>query len=287
MTTAPTSPAAGAPDGAEALLGFVRRHPRLLVLTGAGVSTASGIPAYRDAGGRWRGRPPVQYRELLRDPAARRRYWARSYLGWPRVAAARPNAAHAALAAWQAAGHVHRLVTQNVDGLHQRAGSTGVVDLHGRLDRVVCLGCGALEGRAELQETLAALNPGAMAPQAPAPAPDGDAALAESQVQGFRVPDCPRCGGLLKPDVVFFGESVPRARVEGVYRALAESDALLVVGSSLMVYSGYRFARAAAQAGKPMALVNAGATRADGLWSLALREPCGPLLTAVAGALGP
>jgi NAD-dependent SIR2 family protein deacetylase len=280
-----TAPAPGPdPDALDALAELVRRHPRLFVLTGAGCSTGSGIPDYRDAHGNWKRRQPVQYQAFVRDEAVRRRYWAGSLLGWPRVAAAEPNAAHRALARLEAVGYVHALVTQNVDGLHQQAGSRCVTDLHGRLDRVVCLVCGVGLPRAELQARLAELNPGLGARTAGA-RPDGDAEPHPEEIAQLRVPPCPRCGGVLKPAVVFFGENVPAATVEHAYARLAESDALLVAGSSLMVYSGYRFCRRAAEAGKPLAAVNLGRTRADAALTLKVHADCGTALAALAARL--
>lgn len=263
----------------SALADFVRRHPRLLVLTGAGCSTASGIPGYRDRDGAWSGRAPVQYREFVESDHARRRYWSRSLLGWPRVASAAPNAAHRALAALEGAGLVRTLVTQNVDGLHQRAGSRRVVDLHGRLDEVECLDCGGRVSRHDVQQQLLAWNPGfAERIGIGAPArPDGDAQW-EADLSDFQVPHCPSCGGLLKPAVVFFGENVPRARVDAAMAALREADALLVVGSSLMVFSGFRFCLAARAAGQPVAALNLGRTRADELLALKVEKDCGPAL---------
>jgi NAD-dependent SIR2 family protein deacetylase len=271
-----------------ALEGFVRRHRRLLVLTGAGCSTASGIPGYRDRSGAWSGRAPVPYREFVESEPARRRYWSRSLLGWERVAAAAPNAAHRALAALERAGRVRTLVTQNVDGLHQRAGSRRVVDLHGRLDEVECLECGGRVSRHDVQRQLLAWNPGfaaALAAGADAPArPDGDAQW-EADVSGFQVPHCAWCGGVLKPAVVFFGENVPRSRVDAVLAALGEADALLVVGSSLMVFSGFRFCLAAREAGKPVAALNLGTTRADDLLALKVEDDCGSALDALRASL--
>jgi len=274
----------GDPSAVEALAAFVRRHPRLLVLTGAGISTESGIPAYRDHSGAWTHSPPLQLQEFLGSEQGRRRYWGRSLVGWPRVAAARPNPGHRALARLEAAGHVELLVTQNVDGLHGRAGSRAVVDLHGRLDTVSCLDCGLRLPRGELQRSLATLNPELPALAAVA-APDGDASVRDQDWSALQIPACQGCGGILKPDVVFYGESVPAARVERALAALARADALLVAGSSLMVYSGFRFARAAAQQGKPLAAVNLGRTRADELLSLKLEAPCGELLPALASHL--
>ncbi|HET9316964.1 MAG TPA: NAD-dependent protein deacetylase [Vicinamibacteria bacterium] len=272
------------PAGVTALADFVRRHPRLVVLTGAGCSTASGIPGYRDREGGWSGRAPVQYREFVESAHARRRYWSRSLLGWRRVASAAPNGAHRALAALERAGVVRTLVTQNVDGLHQRAGSRRVVDLHGRLDEVECLDCGGRVSRHDVQQQLIAWNPGfADAAEADAPArPDGDAQW-EADLSSFEVPHCPSCGGVLKPAVVFFGENVPRPRVDAALQALRQADALLVVGSSLMVFSGYRFCLAARDAGQPVAAVNLGRTRADDLLSLKVEEDCAAALTSLVG----
>lgn len=253
----------------DRLQAFLDRHPRLFVLTGAGISVASGIPGYRDDNGDWRQPPPVQFRDFVDHVQTRRRYWARSLVGWPRFAAARPNRGHGALAEWESAGRIACLVTQNVDRLHQAAGSTAVIDLHGRLDRVVCLDCGAGLARAELQRELVAGNP-VLAASSAAPGPDGDARLPDLDLAGFHVPTCPHCAGTLKPDVVFYGETVPRARVESALAALRAADALLVIGSSLMVYSGFRFCRTAAELGIPAAAVNLGRTRADTLFEVKL-----------------
>jgi len=267
-------------DGAH-LHRFVDAHARLFVLTGAGVSAASGIPDYRDRNGAWKRAQPITLQAFTTDALARRRYWARSLVGWRRFGSAKPNAAHRALAALEAAGRIALLVTQNVDGLHQRAGSRNVLDLHGRLDAVRCLGCEARTPRADLQRALERSNPEWIALDA-LDAPDGDAELDGLPFERFRVPDCTACGGMLKPDVVFYGESVPRERVERAGRALAEADAMLVVGSSLMVYSGYRFALAAQRAGKPVAAVNIGRTRADDLLALSIDADCGDTLAALA-----
>ncbi len=255
---------------------FIASHHRLLVLTGAGCSTDSGIPDYRDADGQWKHSQPVNYQAFMAQAATRQRYWARSLLGWARFGRAQPNATHHALAALEADGRVELLLTQNVDGLHQRAGSQTVIDLHGRLDQVRCIGCGALSPREELQQWLDAANPGWLQLQAGI-APDGDADL-EVDFSGFQVPACTHCGGILKPDVVFFGESVPRERVAAVQAHLERADAVLVVGSSLMVYSGFRFVDAAARAGLPVAAVNLGRTRADALLSLKVEIPCAQAL---------
>ncbi|MCB1787878.1 MAG: NAD-dependent protein deacetylase [Gammaproteobacteria bacterium] len=254
-------------DELPALQAFLDAHPRLFVLTGAGVSIASGIPGYRDLDGAWQRPPPVQYRDYLDHAHTRRRFWARSLAGWRWFSQARPNAGHTALAAWEAAGRISQLTTQNVDRLHQAAGSRKVIDLHGRLDQVVCLDCGTHHARAAIQHRLVELNPACEAGPATI-APDGDAELDTAGLDDFAVPDCPSCGGLLKPDVVFFGEQIPHARVEGAVQALLEADALLVIGSSLMVYSGYRFCRLAAEHRIPSAAINLGRTRADDLLGL-------------------
>lgn len=257
------------------------RHRRVYVLTGAGCSTASGIPDYRDESGQWKRRPPVMFLDFRTRPAVYRRYWARAYAGWPRFSAAAPGLAHQALAALEHAGRLTRIVTQNVDGLHQRAGSREVIDLHGRLDVVICLDCRARTPRAALQEAIAAANP-SWSPSM-SPAPDGDADIDAGAEAAFVPPACTRCGGLVKPDVVFFGENVPAPTYDAARRALDESDALLVVGSSLMVYSGYRFLTQARGAGLPVAIVNRGRTRGDAEAALKVEGDAGRVLAAVAG----
>jgi NAD-dependent SIR2 family protein deacetylase len=238
---------------------------RVLVLTGAGMSTGSGIPDYRDADGRPRHTAVMTYDAFCGSATERRRYWARSHLGWPRIASARPNAAHLAVTALQRAGLLTGVVTQNVDGLHTAAGTEDVIDLHGRLATVVCLGCGARRPRLELALRLDAVNPGfrADAERVGASRPDGDLALDEAATRRFVVVDCRRCGGILKPDVVFFGEHVPATRFARSLALLDRSAALLVLGSSLMVGSGYRFVTAARRRGVPVAIVNRGVTRGD------------------------
>jgi len=252
---------------------FIDRHPRLFILTGAGVSTRSGIPDYRDADGNWKRTPPVTYQAFMGQETIRRRYWARSLIGWRRFGSAAPNEAHRALAKLEALGRSEILLTQNVDRLHQSAGSAQVIDLHGRLDQVRCMGCELRISRAEYQEDLERLNPAWRAFDA-ADAPDGDAELDHADFSAFEVPACSRCGGILKPDVVFFGENVPRDRVEAAMTHLDRADAMLIVGSSLMIYSGFRFAQRAAAGGKPMAAINMGKTRADDLLSVKIERPC-------------
>lgn len=268
-TDAPTAP----DETARALRRFIDAHAKLFVLTGAGCSTDSGIPDYRDLEGGWKRPPPITIQAFLGEPLTRARYWARSMIGWRRFGHAQPNATHVALAKLQRQGRFSVLVTQNVDGLHQAAGSDDVIDLHGRLNRVRCMQCAIRLPRERVQQWLEALNPDWVTLDAPH-APDGDADLDGLDFTTFRIPPCPSCGGLLKPDVVFFGESVPRDRVERAMQCLADADAMLVVGSSLMVYSGYRFAVAAARQRKPLAAVNLGRTRADDLLSLKINARC-------------
>jgi NAD-dependent SIR2 family protein deacetylase len=263
---------------------FVRQHSRLFVLSGAGVSTASGIPDYRDEQGQWKRNPPVHVRDFVGSAAARRRYWARSMIGWPAIAGAQPNQAHGALAQLQAASYVCRLVTQNVDGLHQRAGSEHVIELHGSIAQVVCTVCAAGMPRSEVQQWLEAANP-AYARRGAAGAPDGDADIDPADWGGFRAPDCPRCGGILKPDVVFFGDTVPPDRVAAAMEALEQADAMLVVGSSLMLRSGYRFCEGARHLGKPIAAINIGRTRADHLFQVKIERPCAEVLADLARGL--
>jgi len=263
---------------------WITRHRRVFALTGAGCSTASGIPDYRDDKGEWKRRPPVMIQAFRTQDDVYRRYWARAYAGWPRFTTARPNAAHLAFARWEATGTLLHLVTQNVDGLHQRAGSRAVVDLHGRLDAVVCLSCGARTDRASLQDAMAAANPGWQADAVTAP--DGDADIAATVIESFIPPRCQACAGLLKPDVVFFGENVPVDRLAHAREALASADALLVAGSSLMVFSGFRFVRLANDAGLPIAIINRGRTRGDDLAELKIDGDVGATLTGAVAAIG-
>lgn len=274
MTLAEAVPQTGSDDELQS---FVDKHRRLFVLTGAGCSTDSGIPDYRDADGSWKRSQPVTYQAFMGEELTRKRYWARSLVGWRRFGKALPNPTHRALARLEELGKLELLLTQNVDGLHQRAGNRRVVDLHGRLDTVRCMACEARSPRHALQRTLLQLNP-AWATLDAIDAPDGDADLDGHDFSSFIVPPCPHCGGVLKPDVVFFGENVPRERVGTAMQALDAADAMLVVGSSLMVFSGYRFAHAAAKAGKPIAAVNLGRTRADPLLSLKVERSCADAL---------
>lgn len=271
------SPISAAPDAVQALQALLRPGQRWLVLTGAGCSTGSGIPDYRDRAGQWKRAQPVTLQAFMGSHATRQRYWARSLLGWPVMAQARPGPAHEALARLQQRGWIEGLVTQNVDGLHAAAGSADVVDLHGRIAAVRCMGCGAITERAALQALLLARNPGWADLRAQA-APDGDADLEGRDFSRFDVPACDHCGGVLKPDVVFYGEGVPRERVQAVRAALLRSHGLLVVGSSLMVYSGLRFVHEAIAQGKPVAAVNQGRMRGEELLTLKIEQDCGQVL---------
>lgn len=246
---------------------------RWLVLTGAGVSTDSGIPDYRGPGSPVR--TPMTYQEFVRTAEGRQRYWARAHVGWTRMSQAEPNATHLQLVEMEREGRLSGLITQNVDGLHERAGHRDLVDLHGRIDRVICLGCGQVTERAELHERLALLNPG-YETRIGEIAPDGDVVL--DTTDDFEVAPCLACGGDLKPDVVFFGENVPKDRVERCYAWVAEAEALVVLGSSLQVMSGLRFVKAAHQRGIPIVIVNRGTTRGDDLATYKLDAGCAETL---------
>jgi len=269
----------------DELVRFINRHKRLFVLTGAGCSTESGIPDYRDDNGEWKHRKPVQYQDFVRSESVRRQYWARSMAGWSLIAQAKPNQAHVALARLEAAGLIHQLVTQNVDGLHQKAGSRNVIDLHGRLDTVECLDCHKQISRETFQQELQNGNPAFKDLEATM-APDGDAQMEGTDFNMFQIPACPKCAGTLKPGVVFFGESVPHQRVDLAYARLQESEALLVAGSSLMIFSGYRFCIAAKKQNKPIAAINLGRTRADQDLTFKVELECGRVLSEVVTQLG-
>ncbi len=285
---------ADTPERVRSLVEQVRAGG-VFVLTGAGLSTDSGIPDYRGRDG-VRRVMPMQYAEFAGSSAARRRYWARSFVGWQRFREAAPNDGHRSVARIQQLGLVGELVTQNVDGLHQRAGSTEVVELHGSLGQVVCLTCGDRSARPDVQERLAEANPGfadhvrGAAPDGSQVSsqirPDGDIVLADDVVETFRAPVCLGCGAdTLKPDVVFFGESVPRERVQRCLAAVDASRSVLVLGSSLAVMSGYRFVRRAAARGIPIAIVTRGTTRGDGEATLHLDAPLAPILSTLVDAL--
>jgi len=255
-----------------------------VVLSGAGLSTESGIPDYRGPTGLSRRVTPMTYQAFTCDPLARRRYWARSHLGWHTIARAEPNDGHRAVAALQRRGLLAGIVTQNVDGLHQAAGARDVVELHGGLSRIVCLQCGQTTRRSELDERLREANPAFVAVSATAN-PDGDVELSTDAVESFRTVDCLRCQGLLKPDVVFFGESVPRDRVQACFALVERSRALVVLGSSLSVMSGRRFVLRAVKVGIPVAIVNQGATRGDDCATIRVDAPLGHTLPAILASI--
>lgn len=258
---------------------------RLLVLTGAGISTSSGIPDYRDSEGVRRGKAPMMYQEFLATPQARRRYWARAMLGWPKVHIAQPNKAHLALAALQQHQRISGLITQNVDSLHDQAGSHDVIELHGSLHRVVCLDCQQRSERDAIQRLMEAQNPylaGVDAVQAP----DGDTLLDPAFEERFQVPHCPHCNGQrLKPDVVFFGENVAQATAAKAMAAVEQAEGLLVVGSSLMAYSAFRLCKAMVEQGKPVIAINLGKTRGDELLRVKIEASCETLLPLLAERL--
>jgi NAD-dependent SIR2 family protein deacetylase len=269
-----------APELVELLTGR-----RLAVLTGAGISTDSGIPDYR--GPDSPPSNPMTIRQFTSDPTYRQRYWARNHLGWRHMANTLPNAGHRALAALEHAGIVTGLITQNVDLLHNKAGSRAVVNLHGTYAQVVCLGCEFTMSRVALAGQLEAANPGfperAAAVGGLAVAPDADAVV--EHTASFQFIDCPACGGMLKPDIVYFGENVPKERVARAYSLIDDADALLVAGSSLTVYSGYRFVRHAAALGIAIAIINRGPTRGDDLATVKIETGCSPMLALLADEL--
>ena len=295
LPTAAPGTAVGSDDAAILQLTDLVRRGRVVVLSGAGLSTESGIPDYRGPDGTRRV-TPMQYTEFTGSSEARQRYWARSYIGWQRFTRAEPNAGHRAVADLQRGGLLDGIVTQNVDGLHQAAGAVDVVELHGSLDRVVCLTCGDRSGRTGLHERLAEANPGfvdlVMGVAADGSRvssqirPDGDIVLDDAVTSRFHLPVCLVCGAdTLKPDVVFFGESVPKPTVARCFDLVDAAGSLLVLGSSLAVMSGYRFVRRAARNGTPVAIVTASASRGDPEATLRLHTPLGATLEQVCGNL--
>ena len=256
----------------------------MLVISGAGISTASGIPDYRDKNGEWKRNTPIYHQDFITSHQVRQRYWARSLLGWRYFGKAKPNTGHSVLAQLEQKGLINSIITQNVDQLHQRAGSQCVIDLHGRIGELKCLSCDARLTREEFQEPLAAHNPH-YSKLAAEIAPDGDADLNLDNFDDFNVPVCTRCGGTIMPDVVFYGGSVPKTRVEHAMRMLDQANALLVIGSSLMVYSSYRFCVAANQAQIPIGAINIGVTRADHLLEFKIEQPCDTALQRLVDAL--
>ncbi|TCO51840.1 NAD-dependent SIR2 family protein deacetylase [Kribbella antiqua] len=259
---------------------------KVVVLSGAGISTESGIPDYRGESGSLRPHTPMTYGDFVASESGRQRYWARSHLGWRTIARAQPNDGHRAVAALQARGYLTGVITQNVDGLHQAAGARDVIELHGNLDRVICLQCGTTTAREALDRRLRVANPEFEA-EVTRINPDGDAELPEQAVSGFQMVDCTNCGGVLKPDVVFFGENVPKPRVERCYRLIDDAATVLVLGSSLTVMSGFRFVRHAAKAGKNVLIINQGVTRGDPYAAHRVNLPLGQALTELLKATGP
>jgi NAD-dependent SIR2 family protein deacetylase len=266
---------------------FFENHSHIVVLTGAGISAASGIPTYRDHEGQWQYSTPIEHQAFLDQSCQRRRYWTRSALGWPHVDKATPNQAHYELTKWEQAGRIPLLVTQNVDRLHQRSGHQRVIDLHGRLDRVTCLSCHSYFERKLLQTRLLNDNPHLLDAVANAVArvsTDGDAHVEDELTSSTKLPLCEKCKGTLMPDVVFFGGAVPKIRVNEVMAALEKADALMVVGSSLTLYSGYRFCKAAHAMGKPIVIINKGTTRADSLSTLKIKSDCTQVLMSLSNS---
>lgn len=260
---------------------YLKGKSRLVVLTGAGISAGAGIPTYRDNQGNWQRSDPIQHQEFLRQQSSRQRYWLRSFIGWPVVSDAKPSASHIALAELEKTGPISLIVTQNVDRLHQKAGSRAVIDLHGRLDRVICLECGQHYHRDDIQQRLLVLNPFLERISNKAEiAPDGDANVESEMVSQIRTPNCDQCDGDLKPDVVFFGDNVDREIVQSIYQALDNADGLLIIGTSLKVFSGYRFCRYASEKGLDIASINPGLTRGDELIRTSLSADSDDVLAA-------
>lgn len=267
------------------LIDVVRQNPRIFVISGAGISTDSGIPDYRDRKGEWKRQSPIMHQDFIASEMVRKRYWARSMVGWRFFSRAEPNVSHHVLYRLERAGYVQQVVTQNVDGLHQSAGSRRVIDLHGRVDRISCLACGRDESRSEYQSHLERLNPG-YAMVTTRNAPDGDADLEKDDFSDLVIPSCGDCGGIYMPKVVFYGGLVPKQRVKLAYAHLNQSDAVLVLGSSLKAFSAYQFCRYASQRQMPVMAINQGWTRHDGNYWVKLDSPCGEALANIAHALG-
>jgi len=263
----------------KTLANFISANPKLLIISGAGCSQDSGIPTYRDKEGNWLRNDPIQHKDYLSDPFTRQRYWARSYYGWQQITQAKPNDAHRSLAKLQQLGFGSNLVTQNVDGLHQLAGHKEVIDLHGRLSEVVCLDCDQITERSKHQEHLRDQNPALDSLRSqPEIRPDGDAEVDNAIARTLTLPKCLNCGGILKPNVVFYGGSVDRGLVQSIYQMTQDADALLIVGSSLMVFSSYRFVKRARELKKPLVAINEGMTRADEFLTMKFEHPCQELL---------
>ncbi|XP_053986416.1 NAD-dependent protein deacylase Sirt4-like isoform X1 [Hylaeus volcanicus] len=262
---------------------FIDKHNNICILTGAGISTESGIPDYRSEGvGLYAksSRRPVLYKDFCGSDVIRRRYWARNYVGWPRFSSIEPNNTHKVLKKLEDAKKVRCIVTQNVDNLHAKAGSRKVIELHGTAFKVMCLNCDRRICRYSLQDILDRLNPN-MTATSQMIRPDGDVDLSQEQVEEFVVPSCEACGGVLKPDIIFFGDNVPRQIVESVKYNVEHSDSLLILGSTLTTFSGYRIALQASNAGKPIAILNIGKTRADDLAKIKVEGRCGDVLSRI------
>ncbi|CAG5117934.1 unnamed protein product [Candidula unifasciata] len=264
----------------QKLQDFINSHNKLFVLTGAGISTESGIPDYRSEGvGLYATSTnrPVIYADFLKNPSVRQRYWARNFVGWPKFSATQPNRSHYILSDWERKGRIHWLVTQNVDALHYKAGSQNVTELHGSGHRVHCLSCSFQVSRNEVQAMIHELNPG-WSVEAVSIGPDGDVDIRADLIKDFQVPKCPSCGGDVKPEITFFGDNVPKSMVHLVLGKMFESDAVLVVGSSLEVYSGYRFISRASSHGMKIAIVNIGPTRGHKHADVKISGRCGDVL---------
>jgi len=265
----------------EHLISTLQNKKKIWILTGAGISAPSGIPTYRNDKGEWKSANPIQHKEFISYESYRQRYWARSMVGWKLTGRAHPNAAHIAITSLQRTGKVSQIVTQNVDGLHNIAGTENVIDLHGRLSEIKCLTCEEVSKRAHYQPRLVKNNPELELYEAKI-LPDGDAHVEDFDMSKITIPDCQNCGGVLMPNVVFFGGIVPRPRVEKAFSTLAESDCLLVIGSSLKVFSGFRFPRWASQNNLPIYAVNQGKMRGQELFDHILAESCEEVLPIIA-----
>lgn len=269
----------------EQIQQFIGQQPRLFIITGAGLSVQSGIPSYRDHNGKWQRSKAIQHSEFLNQRISRQRYWSRSLFGWPLIANAKPNTAHRQLAQWEKDGRIQQLLTQNVDGLHRAAGCNNVLELHGRMDRVQCLACYRYIDRQQIQQQLFEKNQHILQQfeqHSVAMAPDGDADIDPAIAKQLQCPSCPKCSGTVMPDVVFYGGTVPKARVSLAYEQLKKSSGVLIIGSSMMVFSAFRFCRHAAQEGIPIAAINQGLTRADNLLQCKLEMDCSAALRLLA-----
>lgn len=265
----------------EPFISALQNKSKIWILTGAGISAPSGIPTYRDDKGEWKSANPIQHNDFINHESYRQRYWARSMVGWKLTGKAKPNATHHAITALQNTGKVSQIVTQNVDGLHNIAGTKDVIDLHGRLSEIKCLDCGEVSKRARFQPKLIKNNPELDQYKATI-MPDGDANVEDFDMSRISIPTCTNCNGVLMPNVVFFGGLVPKPRVEKAFSTLAESDCILVIGSSLKVFSGFRFPRWAGQNNLPMYAVNQGEMRGQELFDCIVTDPCEDIMPIIA-----